>query len=208
MNWRACGVPMVVSAPSGGGKTTLCRRLIEQLPGVEFSVSHTTRPLRGEERDGVDYHFVSEARFEELVQQGAFLEWAQVHGHRYGTTRAEADSRLSRGIDVLFDIDIQGGRQIAEKMPQALLVFILPPDLATLEERLRRRQSDSAEQIARRLLAARSEVESAGFYTYWIINDDIERAVSDLRCILVAERLRRCDNRAMAERFVLGGRLS
>ena len=201
------GVPLVVSAPSGGGKTTLCRRLMSEVSGVEFSVSHTTRQPRGAERDGVDYHFVDDADFERLVGASAFLEHAWVHGHHYGTTRAEADGRLGRGVDVLFDIDVQGGRQIAAKMPDAVLVFVLPPDLATLEARLRGRKSDSDEEIARRLAAARAEIEQASFYTHWIVNDHLDRALAELRSVLEAERLRHADKGALVRSFLAGGRL-
>ncbi len=201
------GVPMVVSAPSGGGKTTLCHRLIESLGGVEFSVSHTTRKSRPGERDGVDYHFVGAESFDGLVKEGAFLEWAWVHGNRYGTTRIEADSRLNRGIDVLFDIDIQGGKQIAERLPGAVLVFVLPPDLATLEERLRRRQSDSTSEIERRLAAARAEIEQATFYTHFIVNDDLDRAMGELKAVLVGERLRRRDKEQLVRTVLDGGRV-
>jgi guanylate kinase len=186
------GVPLVVSAPSGAGKTTLCRRVMAMLPGVEFSVSHTTRPLRGSERDGVDYHFVDDARFDRMVAAGEFLEWAHVHARRYGTSRQEAEGRLPRGVDVLFDIDVQGGRQIATALPEAVLVFVLPPDLTTLEQRLRGRGSDSEEQVQRRLRVAREEIDQAvPLYTHWIVNDVLERAVDELRSIIVAERLKR-----------------
>lgn len=201
------GVPVVVSAPSGGGKTTLCRRLIHDVGGVEFSVSHTTRQPRPGERDGIDYHFVDDAAFGRLVAASAFLEHAWVHGHHYGTTRAEAEGRLSRGIDVLFDIDIQGGRQIAERLPDAVLVFVLPPDLATLEARLRGRRSDADDEIARRLAAARAEIEQASFYTHWIVNDDLERALRELRTVLESERLRHADKGALAQTILSGGRL-
>jgi guanylate kinase len=199
---------MVVSAPSGGGKTTLCHRLIESLGGVEFSVSHTTRQARPKERHGVDYHFVEAPAFEQLVREGAFLEHAWVHGNHYGTTRIEADSRLNRGIDVLFDIDIQGGRQIAERLPGAVLVFVLPPDMATLEERLRRRQSDAPEVIERRLQAARDEIEKSTFYTHFIVNDDLDRALGELKSVLVGERLKRVDKEALVRTLLDGGRVS
>lgn len=207
MSVLRAGVPLVVSAPSGGGKTTLCHKLIDGQNGVEFSVSHTTRALRGKECEGIDYHFVNEAQFDALVTQGAFLEWAHVHGNRYGTSHHEADSRLGRGIDVLFDIDIQGGRQIAARMPEAVLVFILPPDLATLERRLRARQSDSAEVIARRLAAARAEIADATFYTHWIVNDDLDHAVGELAAVLQGERLRRVDKQELVRTVLAGGRV-
>jgi guanylate kinase len=201
------GVPIVVSAPSGGGKTTLCHKLIAELGGVEFSVSHTTRPPRGAERHDVDYHFVADAEFDELIKRDAFLEWAPVHGNRYGTSRIEADSRLERGIDVLFDIDIQGGRQISQHLADTVLVFILPPSLATLEQRLRLRRSDSPEVIERRLAAARQEIRDAAFYTHWIVNAELERAVAELKAIVVAERLRRADKNALVETILDGGSL-
>ena len=130
---RRRGVPLVVSAPSGGGKTTLCRKLIASLSDVHFSVSYTTRPLRGAEESGVDYFFVSNKEFDQLVEEGSFLEWAHVHGHRYGTHRRLTEELLSVGQDVLFDIDIQGGRQIAEALGDAALLFILPPNKKELK---------------------------------------------------------------------------
>lgn len=198
------GVPLVVSAPSGGGKTTLCHRVIAELGGAEFSVSHTTRARRPSERDGVDYHFVDEATFDALIARGAFVEWAQVYNRRYGTSHAEVDHRLKSGVDVLFDIDVQGGRQILERLPGAVLVYVLPPSMQVLEGRLRSRKSDSEEEIARRLRMARQEIESATMYTHFIVNDDLARAVEQLRAILVAERIRRVD-RAGLLRSVLGG---
>lgn len=184
---------MVVSAPSGGGKTTMCHRLIDRVSGVEFSVSHTTRALRGNERDGVDYFFVDDRTFDRMIAEDAFLEWAHVHGQRYGTSRAEADKRLPRGLDVLFDIDVQGGRQIKAKIPDAALVFVVPPSMEVLEARLRGRHSDSEEQIQGRLRAAEKEIAQAGFYDYWIVNDKLEDAVDELWAVLTAERLKRKD---------------
>lgn len=191
------GVPIVVSAPSGGGKTTLCHKVIERLEGIEFSVSHTTRQPRPKERPDVDYHFVDEPQFAALAEADEFLEWAHVHGKRYGTSRIEAGKRLDKGIDVFFDIDVQGGAQIAQALPQAVLVFIVPPSMAVLADRLRKRVSDSEEEIQRRLDAAAEEMRAAHFYTHWIINDDLERAVGDLSAIVKAERLRRVDKHAL-----------
>ncbi len=197
-SWPRRGVPLVVSAPSGAGKTTLCHRLIERLGGVEFSVSHTTRPPRGREQTGVDYHFVDDAEFDRLIAADAFLEWAPVHARRYGTARAEAERRLPRGVDVLFDIDVQGGRQIAARVPDAVLVFILPPSLSELERRLRGRGSDSEEQVQRRLAVATAEIEAAaGLYSHWLVNDDLEQATAELTAVLRAERTKRLDQRAL-----------
>jgi guanylate kinase len=158
---------------------------------------------RGSERDGVEYHFVSGATFARLVAETAFLEWAEVHGHRYGTGRAEAESRLPRGIDVLFDIDVQGGQQLISRLPEAVLVFVLPPSLEILAQRLRQRGTDAPADIERRLAAARHEIELASFYTHWIVNDRLEDAVQDLEAILRVERLRRIDKSALQQR-VLG----
>ncbi len=196
------GVPLVVSAPSGCGKTTLCRRVMQELGGVAFSVSHTTRAPRPKERDGVDYHFVDEQEFVRLRGEGAFLEWASVHGNSYGTARAGVLEELERGVDVLFDIDLQGGRQIASEIKGTVLVFVAPPSLAALEQRLRARGSDSEETIARRLTNARREIEDAGFYDYWIVNDELELAVRDLAAVLLGERLRRIDKAALAEKLL------
>jgi guanylate kinase len=198
------GVPLVVSAPSGGGKTTLCRRVIAELGGAEFSVSHTTRPRRPNEREGVDYHYVDDATFDGLVARGAFVEWAHVHNRRYGTSHAEVDNRLANGIDVLFDIDVQGGKQILERLPGAVLVYVLPPSMHVLEERLKARNSDHPEEIARRMRVARQEIESATMYTYFIVNEDLNRAAAELRAILVSERLKRIDRKALVRSLLDG----
>lgn len=189
----------MVSAPSGAGKTTLCAAIRKCLADIEVSVSHTTRAPRGKERDGVDYHFVDDATFAELADQDAFLEWANVHGKSYGTSRKKVEERLAAGVDVLFDIDVQGGRQLRDKLDDVVLVFVLPPDMAALEQRLRGRRSDSEAQIQARLQAATEEIEAAGFYTYWFVNDDLDEAVETLRTIIVAERLRRADKQALIE---------
>jgi len=195
------GVAIVVSAPSGGGKTTLCRRVATELDDVVFSVSYTTRKPRGAERDGVDYHFVDDARFDELLAEGALLEWANVHGRRYGTGRAETEALLKQGKDVFFDIDVQGGRQIADKLPNALLVFVLPPTMATLEERLRARQSDSHESIAARLEEARNEINAASFYPYWLVNDELNEATAALRALIITKRIEQLDRTRLLGSF-------
>jgi guanylate kinase len=161
---------------------------MERLPGLVFSVSHTTRAPRGQERDGIDYHFIDHAGFQALIDGDEMLEWAEVHGHRYGTHRATTEALLSGGQDVLFDIDVQGGRQIATRMPDAALLFVLPPTMEVLRQRLTGRGSDSVEQVERRMRAAAAEIAAANFYHYRLVNDDLERAVETLRCILVAER--------------------
>ena len=196
------GIPIVVSAPSGGGKTTLCRRLMEKLSGLEFSISHTTRAPRGQEKDGVDYHFVSEEAFKQLIAEDKFLEWAEVHGNYYGSSLEAARSQLAAGRDVLFDIDIQGGYQIKEKMPEALLVFIVPPSMTVLEERLRGRASDAEDVIQKRLKAAREEIEGAVRYSHWIINDDLECALDTFASVVIAGRVEQSDKAATMKKVL------
>ncbi|HET8542635.1 MAG TPA: guanylate kinase [Anaeromyxobacter sp.] len=189
----APGLLLVLSAPSGAGKTTLAHRFRAGHPDAIFSVSATTRAPRGGERDGVDYHFVSPARFAELVAQGAFAEWAEVHGQRYGTLRATVDEALRAGRIALFDIDVQGGVQLRRAFPQdAVTVFILPPSAAELERRLRGRSTDSEEVIARRLAGARAEVaQGLSGYDYVLVNDQVEAALGRLAAIAAHERARR-----------------
>lgn len=188
----APGVLLVLSAPSGAGKTTLAHRLRQDFPQAKLSVSYTTRKPRGAEKDGVDYHFVDTATFTQMIDQGEFLEWAQVYGNFYGTARNMADSALTtRGL-VLFDIDVQGGSTIKRKYPDAVLVFIVPPSMAELERRLRTRATDSDEKIRDRLLAARAELERGSqSYDYLVVNDQLEVAFSELRSIVIAEGCRR-----------------
>jgi guanylate kinase len=181
------GLLIVVSSPSGAGKTTLCRRLIEEFPEVMFSVSYTTRPMRRGEEEGVDYHFVDDPSFDAMIKRGDFAEWAEVHGHRYGTTVVAVRQALEGGRHVLFDIDYQGGRQLKAKFEnEAVLVFVLPPSLAELERRLRKRATDAPEVIERRLRMARDELKQYGLYQFLIVNDDLPRAYDRLRAIYLA----------------------
>ncbi len=174
------GKLLVVSAPSGTGKSTLCAALRKRNPDIGVSVSHTTRPPRGAERDGVEYYFVSEQFFERMVAAGEFLEWANVFGKRYGSSRAEVERLLSAGKDVLFDIDVQGGRQIKSARPDALLVFLLPPSLEELQRRLRGRGTESEEQIRVRLRTAAEELRAGRDYDFHVVNDDLERAIAEV----------------------------
>jgi guanylate kinase len=186
------GLLLVLSAPSGTGKTTLARRLLAELPDAIFSVSVTTRKPRGREQDGVDYHFVDVAAFQERIERGEFVEWAEVYGHFYGSSQAVVDEARARRGAAIFDIDVQGGLAIKRKQPDTVLVFVVPPAMDELERRLRERGTDAEDTIRRRMLAARSEIErGVASYDYIIVNDDFERAYRDLHAVVIAERSRR-----------------
>jgi guanylate kinase len=186
------GLMLVLSSPSGAGKTTLSRKLLEADPAVELSVSVTTRKQRPGEVDGRDYHFIDAARFDAMLKQGELLESAQVFGHRYGTPRAPVEAALGRGRDVLFDIDWQGTQQLREKAVHDLVsIFVLPPSIPDLERRLRARAQDSDEVIHARMARAADEMSHWAEYDYVVINTDIDRAFSEVRSILAAERLKR-----------------
>jgi guanylate kinase len=186
------GVLFVISSPSGAGKTSLARRLTQAFPDIALSVSATTRPPRPGEQDGREYHFVSREAFDGMVAADAFLEWAEVHEHRYGSPRAPVLERIARGEDVLFDIDWQGAATIRAALPaDTACVFILPPSLATLEGRLRSRAQDAPDVIDRRLARARGEIEHWVDYDYVIVNDAFEDAYARLAAIYCAERERR-----------------
>ncbi len=186
------GELFIVSSPSGAGKTTLIRRVLEDpaLSRLYFSVSHTTRPPRTGETDGREYHFVSRETFVALREADGFLESAEVHGNLYGTSRGEVEPRLAAGIDVLLDIDVQGARQVRSRIPDVVKIFVFPPARDVLEARLRARGTDSPESVNRRLAAAAREMAEFGEYDYAIINDRLERAADDLRAILLAQRAR------------------
>ena len=183
---------LILSAPSGTGKTTLARRLVAANPGAIFSVSYTTRPPRGDEKDGADYRFVSETTFQKMIADGVFVEWAHVHGHHYGTPRTVIAEAEKRGALAIFDIDVQGGEMIKKAHPEAVRALILPPSLAELERRLRARSTDDDATIRRRLHAARIEIRlaRAAGYEYWVVNDDLESAYADLEAIVRAEYCR------------------
>ena len=186
------GLMLVLSSPSGAGKTTLSRKLLESDPGVELSISVTTRKQRPGEIDGRDYHFLDAPRFEAMVTNGELLEWAQVFNHRYGTPRAPVETALERGRDVLFDIDWQGTQQLREKADRDLVsIFVLPPSIPDLERRLRTRAQDSDDVIHARMAKAADEMSHWAEYDYVVINSDIDRAFAQIRSILAAERLKR-----------------
>ncbi len=180
----------IVSAPSGAGKTSLLRELVAGDERLVVSVSHATRAMRPGEQDGVHYHFVGVERFLELVGEGAFLEHAKVFDNYYGTSEAEVRGRLAQGLDVVLEIDWQGARQVRERFPQAVSVFIAPPSIAALRERLSGRGQDSAEVVERRMNDARSELSHYPEYDYLVINDDFVTALAELRAVVSAERLR------------------
>jgi guanylate kinase len=181
----------VISAPSGTGKSTILRDARRTDPRLTFSRSYTTRAPRGPELDGVDYYFTSKADFEERASRGEFLEYADVFGNYYGTHRSEIERAAAAGCDLVMDIDVQGARQLRERVPDAVLIFVLPPDRSELERRLRARSQDQPEVIERRLREAKAETSQCGIYDYILINDELDAAVADLRSIIRAERLRR-----------------
>lgn len=189
---RRRGLMLVLSSPSGAGKSTIARNLLENDKGFELSVSVTTRPRRSSEIDGVHYHFRTRREFDHLRANDELLEWAEVHGNFYATPREPAERAMNEGRDMLFDIDWQGAEQLREKMQGDIVsVFILPPSMAELKARLQRRAEDDAETIARRLANARKEIEHWRDYDYVVINRDLDRAYQQVLSIVAAERLRR-----------------
>jgi guanylate kinase len=183
---------LIISSPSGAGKTTLTRDLLEYFGDFTFSVSHTTRKPRANERDGKDYYFVDRARFEDLVKQEAFIEWAEVHGNLYGTSVAEIErARTEDRRGIVFDVDYQGARQIRAVCPDAVSVFVLPPSMDELRRRLRGRASDDDAAIERRYNNARAEIEHYGLFDYVLVNDELEKTKLGMRSIVSAERMRR-----------------
>ena len=196
------GLLFVVSAPSGTGKTTVVERLVHDLPDLALSRSYTSRAARPGETDGVDYNFVSRARFEEMLAADAFLEWADVFGNLYGTCAMDAERDLSQGRDLVLVIDVQGARQVRQRCRDTVGVFVMPPSFAVLEQRLRGRSKDTEEAMQRRLETARAEVAAFTEYDYVIVNDALEACVDRLRSIVIAERTRLRSARAEAERIV------
>ena len=187
---QQAGSLFVVAAPSGAGKSSLVKALLEMDSHLGVSVSHTTRAPRGQEQEGREYHFVSEPEFRAMVAAGEFIEWAEVHGNRYGTSHAAIDSRISQGHDVVLEIDWQGALQIKQLFPDTVLVFILPPSWEELAQRLTRRGEDHPDVIAQRLVNARHEVAQARYFDFVIINALFETAVFDLKTIVHSQRLR------------------
>jgi guanylate kinase len=199
------GLMLVVSAPSGGGKTTLCHRLRAEFPRLAYSISFTTRPMREGEQDGVHYHFVDEATFKRRLARGEMAEHAVVHGNYYGTAKASIEASLEADQDVLFDVDWQGAVQLQKVYPDdAEMVFILPPSLEVLSRRLKGRGTDLEVVIRRRLAAAQEEIRHYQEYGHLVVNDKLDQAYDDLRCIYRAARLTRARQASVAERLVAG----
>jgi guanylate kinase len=184
------GTLVVVSAPSGAGKSTLCHEVRALVPGLYYSVSYATRSPRPGEVDGTDFHFVTKAGFIAMRNRDEFAEWAEVHGHFYGTPAAALEGALRRGLDVLLDIDTHGARQLRQRYPEAVSVFIMAPSMAELEARLHERKSDAPHEIQRRLSRAREEIAAWRQYDYLIINRDVKEAVDQLAAIIQTERCR------------------
>lgn len=184
------GQLFVVSAPSGTGKTTVVEQLVRIFPDLRMSRSYTSRPARSGEADGVDYNFITRARFEEMVADEDFLEWADVFGNLYGTCKRDTERALATGCDLVLVIDVQGARQVRRRCPDTVGVFVMPPDFATLERRLRGRSKDPEDAIQRRLQTARDEVAAVAEYEYVVVNDELDACVDRLRAIVLAERSR------------------
>jgi guanylate kinase len=194
------GIMFILASPSGAGKTTLSRLLLQSEPLLHLSVSMTTRPRRASEVDGVHYHFITPQKFDSLVSSGALLEWAEVHGYRYGTPREPVDKAMAQGHDILFDIDWQGTMQIYKQAREDVVsVFLLPPSIPELKARLERRAEDPPDVVAKRLKAAKSEIATWENFDYVLINDDLDRTFIDLRAILHAERLKRKRQKGLAD---------
>lgn len=182
------GVLLVVSSPSGAGKTTLSRMLQEEFPNLGFSVSYTTRPPRPGEKDGVDYHFIDDPAFDRMVEEKRFVEWANIHGYRYGTAFEAIDQALEQGRDMIFDVDYQGGRGLRASFTDAVMVFVLPPSIKVLEERLKRRATESKDNINRRLNRAAQELTHYDGYSFLVVNEELKQAYDELRSIYQAAR--------------------
>jgi len=191
MRKKQGGLIFIISAPSGTGKTTLVKGVMKELPGLKFSVSYSTRLPRANERDGEDYHFISPYAFQKMVEKEEFLEWAEVLGNHYGTARINVNLLESEGVDLILDIDTQGAKEVIKRVDHAVLIYILPPSLKSLRERLERRGLDSPEMIKLRLANAKRDIEEARWYHYVIVNERIEDAVEKLKAIIIAERCRK-----------------
>ncbi len=182
------GLIVIISAPTGAGKTTLCKRLLQSLPSFISSVSFTTRLPRKQEIEGVDYYFVSRKDFEKLIAKKAFVEWSEVHGHLYGTSKQFLEKNIEIDKDVVLEVDVEGGEKIKKRYPQAILVFILPPSWQELKKRIYKRATENEKSIEMRLVTAKKEIKYLPYYDYFLVNDDINFATKDLLMIIETER--------------------
>lgn len=196
------GLLLVITGPSGAGKSSVIKALLLQEPALRFSVSHTTRPPRPDEIEGTDYRFVPKEAFDAIRAMGGFLEWAEVHGHLYGTSLAEVEGAAAAGGELLLDIDVQGAAQVASKLPESVSIFLLPPDYSALEDRLRGRRSEAEAEIDRRLKEASAEVARYAEFDYLVVNASVEKSTAEIRAILAAERLKTKRRGRLAERVL------
>ncbi len=185
------GLLFVVSGASGTGKTTLCREMVKVFPDLKFSISHTTRPRRPGDEEGRDYFFVSPEEFQRMIDRGDFVEWAEIYGHRYGTSQGMLQEARARGMDLILDIDVQGAAQLKQKNLPGIFVFLFPPSMTELKRRLMDRRTEGKEALSERLRKARDEIAEARWYDYLLTNDDLETAKQQLRSIITAEYCRR-----------------
>jgi guanylate kinase len=187
----AAGRIFVVSGPSGSGKSTLIREVRQRVSDLGYSISHTSRPPRGQEKNGVEYHFVSKETFQKMIDNGEFVEWAEVYQDLYGTSVSSLKSQITIGLDVIMDIDVQGARNIRDHFKEAILIYVLPPSLEILEKRLRARGTDDEKAIRTRVKKAAKEIRNCVSYDYLVFNDKLEDAVEELKSVLIAERCRK-----------------
>jgi guanylate kinase len=195
----AAGRIFVVSGPSGSGKSTLLREVREKVPGLGYSISHTSRPPRGLEKNGVEYHFVSKENFQKMIDNGEFVEWAEVYQDLYGTSVSSLRGQITMGLDVIMDIDVQGARNIKDHFKDAILIYVLPPSLEILEQRLRERGTDDEKAIRTRINQAGKEIKNCVSYDYLVFNDQLDQAVEEMKSILIAERCRKSVRLAKAQ---------
>lgn len=194
---------LVISAPSGTGKTTICRRVAQSVERISLSVSYTTRPMKESEREGVDYHFIDDGAFSEMIEKGEFLEWAKIYGYRYGTSKKASEECLRSGKDFLLEIDVQGGMNVKEIVPEAVLIAIFPPDGETLYQRLRKRKRESESEIEARMNEALKELGILMDYDYFVINRDLEKAIKDVILVIESQDFRVDRNREFLQNLVL-----